>query len=306
MILVRSLILIGIISISVPATQATAEVVEPVTGVLGAFAEEIHLLEQHLTERQETRILGLRFLTGRIGGRKIVLALSGVGKVNAAMTTTLLIEHFKPNELIFTGVAGALSPDLQPGDIIIGTKTSQHDYGWLTDGGIENKSAHNPINGKRNPVFFPADPSLLELARLSAKRVEFEKINTGDGQRTPKVIEGIIATGDVFVASATRRAEICKRVGADAVEMEGAAVAQICWELGVPCIVIRSISDLADERAIKDCKLFYKVAAHNSSGLVEKMLTELKSRSETGDPATRQSTPSSATSKPAHAESVVR
>jgi adenosylhomocysteine nucleosidase len=249
----------------------------PITAILGAFDEEVVMLQEQLADRREQKIEGIRFVTGKLKGKRVVVAWTGIAKVNAAMTTTLLIEHFRPNEVIFTGIAGGINPQLSPGDVVIASKTAQHDLGVLTPAGLENKGEPNPINNKQNPVFFPADERLLKLAQQAAKQMEFENVKTSTGERTPKVITGVVVTGDIFVSSPAKCIELRKRLAADAVEMEGGAVAQICYQQDVPCIVIRSISDKADENAREDADRFYKMAAENSAGLVVEMMgTSLK------------------------------
>ena len=245
------------------------------TAVLGAFGDEVALLEAKVESPVERRVRGLRFVVGKLGGRHVVVAQTGVGKVNAAITATLLIEHFNPREVIFSGIAGGISAAVLPGDIIIAEKTVQHDLGTLGPNGMKNWGARNPANGKRNPVFFPAAPGLVALAERSAGRVRLDTIATSQGERTPKIVKGTVATGDVFVAAGEPKAQLRSRLGADAVEMEGAAVAQVCWQLGVPCLVVRSMSDLADSNASKDYKRFYKIAARNSATLVAHMVREL-------------------------------
>lgn len=244
-----------------------------VTAILGALDAEIALLEDNLTGREESAIEGIRFITGEMKGRSIVLARTGVGKVNAAMIATLLIEHFRPSEVIFTGVAGGINPDLRPGDIVIAAKTVQHDLGMLSPDGFENWGVKNPVSGERNPTFFPADPRLLTLAEMSAKYVSLEKFTT----KMPEIIKGVVVTGDMFVASSAKKKELRKDLQADAVEMEGAAVAQICWQQDVPCLVIRSLSDSADEHARLDFEDFYKIAARNSAQLVTELIGRLDS-----------------------------
>ena len=247
----------------------------PLTGILGASTEEIRLLEEKVTDAREQYIEGIQFISGEIKGRQIVLARTGAGKVNAAMVTTLLIEHFKPSEVIFTGIAGGINPDLLPGDIVIAAKTAQHDLGSITTDGLQNWGVRNPITGERNPVFFAADARLLTLAETANKKVQFEKIETSGISRLPKVIRGIIVTGDVFVSSSPKKIELRESFQADAVEMEGAAIAQICWQQGVSCLIVRSLSDTSDEDAEQDYREFYKIAARNSAKLVTHLVQQL-------------------------------
>jgi adenosylhomocysteine nucleosidase len=248
---------------------------QPCTGIMGAFSEEVTRLEEGLKDPQIHSLLGIRFVTGTLNGRKVVIASSGVGKVNAAMTATLLIDHFRPKEVIFSGIAGAVNPELRPGDIVIAQKTAQHDLGTLTAEGIQLRGARNPVDWERNPVFFEADPQLVALAQEAAKRVTLDKVRSGAEERKPSIVKGIVVTGDVFVVSSAKKEELRKSMKADAVEMEGAAVAQICRELAVPCLIIRSISDSADANARQDAAAFLDVAVRNSASLVTEILHTL-------------------------------
>ncbi len=250
----------------------------PCTGIMGAFSEEVSLLEEALKEPQIQSVLGVRFVTGTLEGRSVVLACSGVGKVNAAMTATLMIDHFRPKEILFTGIAGAIGPDLRPGDIVLAEKTAQHDLGTLTPDGLQLRGMRNPIDWVRNPVFFEGDGRLLALAEESGRRVKLEKVQGGADEGSPRVLRGIIVSGDVFVASPAKKEELRKSLKADAVEMEGAAVAQICYQCKLPCLVIRSISDSADASARQDASAFLSVAVRNSARLVTDIVGRLPSK----------------------------
>jgi len=259
---------------------------EPVTAILGAFEQEIILLEDKLKDAQERIIEEIRFVSGKLRGKKVVIAYTGIGKVNAAMTTTLLIEHFKPDKVIFTGIAGGVNQQLQPGDIVIAEKTAHHDMGTVWPEGLFHKGVKNRLSGWENPVFFEGDEQLIKLAERTTQHVDLRSIRIISGQRSPKVVKGVVVTGDSFIASAEKCAELRKKLKADAVEMEGAAVAQLCFQRGIGHLVIRSISDNADEGAVLDKQTFYLLAAQNSSSLVIEMLglsgAELSSEKKTG------------------------
>lgn len=243
--------------------------------ILGAFDEEVAILEAKLANPKAHIIEGIQFLTGTLNQRNVVIARTGVAKVNAAMTATLIIEHFRPSRAIFTGVAGGLNPDLQLGDIVIAEKTAQHDLGRLESAKIENMGVRNPINGRRNPVFFPADTELLQTAEAATEHLELNPFQTTQGERLPRIVKGTVVTGDVFVALDAKRSALHENFGADAVEMEGAAVAQICWQQNVPCLVVRSLSDNANANASDDFKKYYKIAARNSAALVTRIIGQL-------------------------------
>jgi len=271
----QRLTLLALCLLALPRLAASGEPAEPVTGILGAFGTEVRFLVAQLEEREERRVEGIPFWTGRLKGRRVVIARSGVGKVNAALTAALLRVHFRPAEVLFSGIAGAVNPELKPGDLVIAEKTAQHDYGTITAKGIERKGARSPVTGERNPVWFPADPRLLKAALDAKQRVRFDPIDHGEGPHAPRVVQGVVVTGDTFIALPAKRDELRKELGADAVEMEGAAVAQVCYQWRVPCLVIRSISDLADEKAAGDVRRFIEAAARNSALLVAELVATL-------------------------------
>jgi adenosylhomocysteine nucleosidase len=270
--------------------QVTEEISsEPVIAILGAFEQEIILLEDELIDKQQQIIEEIRFVSGNISGKKVVVAFTGIGKVNAAMTTTLLVEHFKPNKVIFIGIAGGVNQQLEPGDIVIAEKTAHHDMGTLWPEGLFHKGVKNRLSGWENPVFFDSDEQLIKLAERAAQQVEFSSIQIISGRRSPKVVKGVVVTGDSFIASADKCAELRKKLNADAVEMEGAAVAQLCYQRGIGFLVIRSISDNADEGAVLDKQTFYILAAKNSSSLVVEMIDLLGAELSSENKAQRKS-----------------
>jgi adenosylhomocysteine nucleosidase len=248
------------------------------TGILGAFDAEIATVRQSLVAPRDTTCLGLTFTLGELRGRPVVLTLAGIGKVNAAMTATLLIEHFRPEEVLFTGIAGGLNPELDPGDIVLGAKVVHHDFAVAGNEGTSVMATRAPSSATPNPIYFPADSTLLALATEVGRGLALAAILTRTGPRAPRIVAGVIATGDSFVASAARKQELRDRLGADAVEMEGAAVAQVCHQLGTPCLVVRSLSDRADSSAVRDVEQFYQIAAENSAALVMGMADRLALR----------------------------
>jgi len=250
----------------------------PVVAILGSMLVEVETLEQQLAQKKERTIQGIRFVTGRLQERAVVLAHSGIGKANAAVLATLLIDQFRPTHVLFTGIAGGVNLDLGPGDIVIGATTAYHDYGEVTPKGFQLGPTRDPRTGKHNPLFFPADAGLLAAAEIVAAKLKLSPVKTGAGTRTPRILKGVIVTGDVFVASPAKKAELRKDLKADATEMEGAAVAQICWQQRVPCLILRGLSDNADDKAADDYRVFAKTAAHNSALLVFGILARLESR----------------------------
>jgi adenosylhomocysteine nucleosidase len=244
------------------------------TALLGAFSDEVKLLEESVSHKRVRTVHGIPFTTGKLNGRKVVIALTGIGKVNAGMTTTLMLQKFRPSEVLFTGIAGGLNPELLPGDIVIGRETTYHDFGYITFQKQATRATRNPITGEYNPVFFKADSVLLAKTLDAAGKVTLK--TASDTRRAPKVVVGRIVTGDVFVSSEEKVNQLLTDFEADATEMEGAAVAQICHQQQVPCIVIRSLSDKANGTAREDMLNFLNVAARNSATLVMEILKEIE------------------------------
>lgn len=242
-----------------------------ITGLLGAFGAEVALVKEQLQKPKTVLVDGVTFTTGRIGNQKVVVAETGIGKVNAAMTTALMLDHFRPKRILFTGIAGGTNPDLQPGDIVIAGRIAHHDYSSITDKNTPTKQTRNAITKAFNPVYFPADSALLRLAEIVVKSVPLEGIPLASGgvsDRPVKVMTGTVVTGDVFVASSEKGKSLRADFGADATEMEGAAIAQVCYQIQVPLLIIRSLSDRADAEAHIAYDKFYPTAARNSAKLV--------------------------------------
>ncbi|MBT1703326.1 5'-methylthioadenosine/adenosylhomocysteine nucleosidase [Chryseosolibacter indicus] len=256
----------------VPLNSSNKSVVKrnynDITGILGAFPDEINLLLTQVKQKKERSIQNILFIEGILNNRRVVIAQTGIGKVNAAITTTLMVEHFSPQQIIFTGIAGGINPELSPGDLVIGSKVAHHDYGTVTPDSMIVRPTRNPSTMLENPVYFKCDSMLILLSEEAGKSIKLEQITINHDARIPKVIKGIIVTGDVFVSSEKTTEHLRTRMNAEATEMEGAAVAQVCYQQKQPFIVIRSISDNANTKASHDIRSFYQVAANNSASLV--------------------------------------
>ena len=241
---------------------------QDITGVLGAFPPELVLLHSKMENKKDTMIAHIRFTKGILNGRSVVLAQTGIGKVNAAITTTLMIDHFKPKEIVFSGIAGGIDPALLPGDIVIGTQVTYHDYGTIQDDGMKYGPTRNPYTMQENPVVFNCDSVLVQKAISVSAGLKFEKIKRENGSFPPAIKKGVIVTGDVFVASETATNRLRKDLNAAATEMEGAAIAQTCYQQNIPFLIIRSLSDNANNKAKNDVQSFYQIAAENAAIMV--------------------------------------
>jgi adenosylhomocysteine nucleosidase len=258
---------------------SAAQAAVPKTGfsaaVIGALQQELAAVEARMTDKSEQHLMGIRFVTGSLNGRRVVLVRCGIGKVNAAMVTTLVLSRFHPRWVIFTGIAGGLRSDLAPGDIVIATKVTYHDYGGVSAAGFAPSATQDPVTGRKNPRFFACDQRLVKAAEEAAASAKLERVATSRGLRRPRVVKGVVVTGDVFVASPAKAAELRRIFGADVVEMEGAAVAQICWQQKVPFLILRSVSDSAGKTAFIEMIRFLKGAAENSARITMGLISRL-------------------------------
>lgn len=255
----------------------TGAFAQSIVGVLGIDTEVV-AVEKRLQNVREVPVQGYVFREGILNGRRVVVGRSGAGKVNAAIIATLLINHFKPSAILFSGTAGAIDPALFPGDVVIGATVAQHDVGLQEAGGISRRGVRNVVTGAREPLLVPAPEVLLAAARSSMQGLKLPLVAIPAGQqRTPQVVEGVIVTGDVFLADVARRAELRSALGATAIEMEGAAVVQTCRQFSVSCLVIRSITDRADGQAATSYEQFVATASENAATLVTATISRLGS-----------------------------
>lgn len=224
--------------------------------ILGAMSEEISPLLQILENKKEISYAGNKFYEGKLEGVEVVVAYSKIGKVNSTVTATLMLEKFGADRLIFTGVAGAISDDLKVGDVMIATRLCQHDVDITAFG---HPSGFIP----ESKLFIDSNKELNSLINRSAKECGIS------------LKEGIIATGDQFVANHERKEWIKEEFKADALEMEGASVANVCDLLNKPFSIIRSISDSADGNANIDFDKFLETSAQNSANIVINFLKHI-------------------------------
>ncbi|MGG1514781.1 5'-methylthioadenosine/adenosylhomocysteine nucleosidase [Paenibacillus oryzisoli] len=226
--------------------------------LIGAMNEEIELLVAHMTDIRETVKAGITFREGRFYDKDVVVCRTGVGKVNAAVTTQILIDQFGASAVIFTGVAGAVAPELQIGDIVISSECMQHDMDVTALG-----FARGIIPYEGTSVF-QADSQLVELAEASGARLF-----------PGRVKKGRVLSGDQFIASREIVAGLHQELEGVCVEMEGAAVAQVCSMNAIPYVVLRSMSDKADGSAHVNFAEFTVQASENSYKMVEDIVKHL-------------------------------
>jgi adenosylhomocysteine nucleosidase len=259
-----------VLTFALVAFTTAAPGTQPLSGRLVAIVgitREIAPVEARLQSPTVERVRGVVFTSGTLDGARVLTARVGVGKVNAAEAATLLLDHFLPAAVIFSGTAGAVDPELNPGDVVVGTAVGHHDFGIVTAGAFVRGPTRDPASGQFDPVFFPAAPALLAAARRAAVTVTPSRLPDAGKGPVAKIREGVIVTGDSFVSSPVLRDELRDKLKATVVEMEGAAVAQVCARFGVPLIVIRSVTDRAEAQAMPSYERFVDLASRNAADL---------------------------------------
>ncbi len=228
-------------------------------GIIGAMDVEVEGLKKAAQVTREKELAGMRFCEGRLGEKQVVIVKCGMGKVNAGVCAQLLISIFGVTHVINTGVAGSLDDALDIGDIVVSTDAVQHDFDVSPIGYARGEIPYTGLYA------FPADEDLREKA-LGAVREAAPQVHA---------VPGRICSGDQFIASQTQKQAIVSAFGGKCCEMEGAAIAQVCWLNHVPFVILRAVSDKADDSAGIPFAQFEAQAAEISQNVVRRMLAQL-------------------------------
>jgi len=228
-------------------------------GIIGAMAEEVSLLKEEMTIEEAVDCAGMTFCKGTLCGRDVVIVISGIGKVNAAVCAQILIDKFHADVLINTGVAGSLDAVINIGDMVISTDLVEHDMDTSVFG--------DPLGQvpRMDTFSFPADPVLVEKA-VQANHEANPDIQTFTGR---------IVSGDQFISSKEVKEKLVEVFQGRCAEMEGAAIAHAAYLNKVSCVIIRAISDKADGSSHMDYATFEKKAIEHSVRLVKTLLPRI-------------------------------
>ncbi len=240
------------------ASRADASVNE-VTGIIGAMDSEVKALKEVLNLKKTAVIAGMEFCEGTLGKKRVVVVKCGMGKVNAGICAHTLINGFGCDKVINTGVAGSLDGRINIGDIVVSVDAVQHDF---TVEAIGFKKGEIPYTGL---YAFPADEA---LRRAAVKAVE-------DSAPDVKVFEGRVCSGDQFISTTEQKEKITSGFGGMCCEMEGGAVAQVCYLNRTPFVIIRAVSDKPDGSGAEDFAAFEAAAAKRCSAIVRYMVENL-------------------------------
>lgn len=226
--------------------------------VIGAMEQEVELLRNALTNTEVTTIGNSEYTTGTYEGKEVILLKSGIGKVNAAMSTTILLHEFKPDVVINTGSAGGFDETLEVGAVVISDEVRHHDVDVTIFGYEIGQMAGMP-------AAYKSDEKLMDIAKQAVMEVGEHQYGVG-----------LICSGDVFMNDPARVAEVRKHFPQmKAVEMEAAAVAQVCYQFGTPFVVIRALSDIAGKESNISFDEFLPISAKHSTEIVLNAITKL-------------------------------
>lgn len=228
-----------------------------IIGIIGAMEEEVSLLKETITDLKTSTIAGMDFCKGKLDDKDVVVVQCGMGKVNAGICAHTLINQFKCSKIINVGVGGSLDNQIDIGDIVVSIDACQHDF---TVEAIGFKKGEIPFTGL---YAFPADE---EMRKEAVDAVHAVAPNI-------KAFEGRICTGDQFVSSKEQKETIKSNFGGMCCEMEGGAIAQACYLNNTPFVIIRAISDKADDSEEMSYEIFKKDAALRSASIVCYMIT---------------------------------
>lgn len=235
-------------------------------GIILAMQEEFGEVNKIMVTSEEKLILGISFIIGKIEGQNCVIAQSGIGKVNAARVTQIMIDNFNLKCVINLGSAGALDPMLNIGDIVIGDELSQHDFDITAFG-----HAKGYITGVGDRVY--SDETLIK---------RFQKAIDNLADRNYEIKVGGITSGDIFCTEVDMKNKIYANFDAKCVEMEGAAIAQVCYLDNIPFIVIRSISDSPNGNNAITFDQFVQLASKRCAKILKAVLKDMTLEEDNG------------------------
>ena len=228
-------------------------------GIIVATDEELIEMKNIMDSYEEKDIYELTFVKGKINSKKVIVVKCGIGKVNAARTTQILIDNFKISKIINIGAAGGINPELKIQDIVIGEKIVQYDFDISSSGDYEK----GEIQGVGK--YIRSDYELINICkRVLEKRMENDI----------KVVIGTIATADIFCSDPEKAKEVREEFEAECVEMEGAAIAQVCFLDKIPFLVIRGISDTPNGHNEMDYYTYCHIAAKHAAEFLQDLLWE--------------------------------
>ena len=233
--------------------------------ILGAVPQEIPPFVDAMTGREKKSLWGIPYYIGKIDGKPVVVAITGIGKTFTGMTSTLFITHFKPRLVLMSGTGARINQDLRTGDVIVATVTYEHDYGSQTKAGMVYRAMTGPNNGNEVENAFSPSPKLLALADQAMVTYKAPEVSANDATYAIKVRRGVVASSDLFGVTTRRIDSLRNHFHADIMEMESAPLGHVCETLGVPYMIVRAGSNVAQEAPNNDYLRLGPIAARQAA-----------------------------------------
>lgn len=233
--------------------------------ILGAVPQEIAVIRDAMDTAQDSSLWGIPFWRGKINGKPVVLAITGIGKAYTAMTLTLFLAEFRPRLVVMTGTGARIAPNLRTGDIIVATTLFEHDYGSLTQADMVYRPFNSPIDGAEVANHFSPPDALLALADQAIATYRCPEVSADGTSYQVMVRTGVVASSDLFGMTGQRIDSLRRQFATDLVEMESAPLARVCETFGLPYLVIRAGSNLAQEAPNDDYLRLGPIAADQAA-----------------------------------------
>lgn len=243
--------------------------------ILGAVPQEITVFTNAMGNPPKRELWGIPYYRGILAGRKVVVAITGIGKTFTGMTTTLFIREFKPRLVLMSGTGARINPELRTGDVVVATVTYEHDYGSLTSKDMVYRPMNGPIDGNEVENAFSPPKALLEKADQAISTYQGPKVTANGATYHVTARRGVVASSDLFGVTQARIDLLRNLFHTDIMEMESAPLGHVCETLGVPYLIVRAGSNVAQEAPNDDYLRLGPIAAKEAAKFSLHLLSHL-------------------------------
>lgn len=243
--------------------------------ILGAVPQEITVFRTAMGDPAKKELWGIPYYRGKISGKDVAVAITGIGKTFTAMTTTLFIADLKPRLIVMSGTGARINPALRTGDVIVATTTYEHDYGSLTREGMVYRPMNGPDDGAEMENAFSPPQALLTLADRAIASYQGPEVSANGSTYNVKVRRGVVSSSDLFGVTQQRIESLRTLFKTDIMEMESAPLGHVCQALGVPYLIVRAGSNVAQEAPNDDYLRLGPIAAREAAKFTVHLLSVL-------------------------------